>query len=54
MAIKVRVVKATLSGVCAGTRGLNCQIPGCAASVSAIASASGGIRPGGLIETDRK
>lgn len=54
MGIEVKVVKPSLSGACAGTGGLNCQIPGSVASVSAIASATGGIRPGGLIETDRK
>ena len=37
-----------------GTGGLGCQLPGCAATVSAVAAATGGIRPGGLIETDRK
>ena len=37
-----------------GTGGLGCQLPGCVASVSAVAAATGGIRPGGLIETDRK
>lgn len=37
-----------------GSGGLKCQMPGYAATVSAIASTTGGIRPGGLIETDRR
>lgn len=35
-----------------GSVGLNTQIPGGVATVSAVASATGGIRPGGFIETD--
>ncbi len=54
MAIEVKIVKSPSSVATTGTGGLNCQIPGSVASVSAIASATGGIRPGGLLETDRK
>ncbi len=54
MAIEVKVVKSSSSVATAGTGGLNSQIHGSVASVSAIASATGGIRPGGLLETDRK
>lgn len=35
-----------------GTAGLSTQIPGGITSVSAVANATGGIRPGGLIERD--
>lgn len=54
MAIEVIIVKSPSTEACAGTGGMNCQLPGCATTVSAIASATGGIKPGGLIETDRK
>lgn len=54
MAIEVKVVKSPSSVATAGTGGLNSQIHWSVASVSAIASATGGIRPGGLLETDRK
>ncbi|MDE7441690.1 MAG: hypothetical protein K2M69_05970 [Muribaculaceae bacterium] len=53
MGIVVKIVKSSASGACGGTGGLDCHISGQGATVSAIASATGGIRPGGLIETDR-
>lgn len=52
MGIEVRIVKQTPKEADPGRGGMNCQLPGCATTVSAIASATGGIRPGGLIETD--
>ena len=36
----------------AGSAGLATQVPGAPASVSNLASASGGIKPGNLIERD--
>lgn len=48
--LKVRIVKTAPEGATAGSGGMNCQIPGCAATVSVIASSTGGIRPGGLTE----
>lgn len=39
--------------VTTGNVGLQTHIPGACVTVSAVASATGGIRPGGLIETDR-
>ena len=33
--------------------GIQCEIPGSAVTVSAIALRTGGIRPGGLVETGR-
>ncbi|MBD5205013.1 MAG: hypothetical protein HDS84_01355 [Bacteroidales bacterium] len=33
--------------------GIQCEMPGSAVTVSAIALRTGGIRPGGLVETDR-
>lgn len=53
MGIEVRLAKAAKEEATAGSGGRNCQIPGCAATVSAIASATGDIRPGGMIERDR-
>lgn len=38
----------------AASGGHKCHLAGTGATVCAIALASGGIRPGGLIETDRK
>lgn len=35
-----------------GSAGLHSQIPGGVTTVSTVAAATGGIRPGGLIETD--
>ena len=52
--LKVKIAKRVWEGVTAGSGGLSCQMAGCAATVSAIASSTGGIRPGGLIEPDRK
>lgn len=37
-----------------GSAGLKTQVPGAMASVSNLASATGGIRPGGLAQTDTK
>ena len=54
MGIEVRVAKdARHAETTMGTGGLKCQMPGHAATISAIASTTGGIRPGGLMETDR-
>ena len=50
----VKIVKTPPQEAQTGTGALKCQMPGCAATISAIAHATGGIRPGGLIETDRK
>ena len=50
----VKVVKGVPQEAMTGTAGLKCQIPACAITVGAIASSTGGIRPGGMIETDRK
>ena len=50
----VKIVKRPPQEAETGTEGLKCQMPGCAATISVIASATGGIRPGGLIETDQK
>ena len=50
----VKIVKTPPQEAQTGTGGLKCQMPGYAATISAIASTTGGIRPGGLIETDRK
>lgn len=36
-----------------GSVGLNTHIPGGATTVSTVAAAAGGIRPGGLVETDK-
>lgn len=35
-----------------GSAGIRTQLPGCMASVSNLANSSGGIRKGGLVETD--
>lgn len=37
-----------------GTAGLRCQVPGTAATVSALAYATGGISPSGFVKTDTK
>ena len=37
-----------------GTAGLRTQVPGAMASVSNLASATGGIAPGNLVQTDSK
>lgn len=39
-------------GMTPGSTGLPTQLPGGVATVSALASATGGVRPGGMIETD--
>ena len=49
----VKIVKTPAQEAQTGTGGLKCQMPGYAATISAIASTTGGIRPGGLIETDQ-
>ena len=49
----VKIIKTSPQDAQTGTGGLQCQMPGYAATISAIASATGGIRPGGLIESDR-
>lgn len=54
MAQVVKIVKGGSSGALIGSGGRECQLPGMGATVSGIASATGGIRPGGLMETDRK
>lgn len=36
-----------------GSAGLRTQVPGCAATVGNLASATGGIRPGNIISTDK-
>ena len=36
-----------------GSAGLRTQAPGCAATVGNLASATGGIRPGNIISTDK-
>lgn len=36
-----------------GSAGLSTQLPGCATTVGNIASATGGIRPGNFITTDK-
>lgn len=38
----------------AGSAGLRTQVPGAMASVSNLASATGGIAPGNLVQTDSK
>lgn len=37
-----------------GSAGLRTQVPGMVASVSNLASATGGIAPGNLVQTDNK
>lgn len=54
MAIEVKIVRTSTQEACAGSGGLKCQIAGCAATVSAFASATGGIGPGAIMECDRK
>lgn len=51
MGIVVRVVRTGHPEANPGSGGMNCQLPGCAATVSAVASASGGIKPGAIIDT---
>lgn len=36
-----------------GTVGLSTQVPGCATTIGNLASASGGIKPGNIISTDK-
>lgn len=36
-----------------GSVGLSTQVPGGMTTVSGVAAATGGIRPGGIIETDK-
>lgn len=48
--LKVKIAKRAPEKATAGSGGMKCQMPGYAATVSAIATATGGIRPGGLIE----
>lgn len=36
-----------------GTVGLSTQVPGCAATIGNLASASGGIKPGNIVSTDK-
>ncbi len=36
-----------------GSAGQHTQLPGCATTVSAVAAATGGIRPGNIISTDK-
>ncbi len=54
MGVVVRVVKTPPEVATAGSGGRSCQIAGAALTVGAIASATGGIRPGALIERDNK
>ena len=49
----VKIVKTPAQQAQTGTGGLQYQMPGYAATISAVASTTGGIRPGGLIESDR-
>lgn len=36
-----------------GTAGLATQVPGCATTIGNLASATGGIKPGNIVSTDR-
>lgn len=36
-----------------GSAGLKTQMPGCATTIGNLASATGGIKPGNIITTDR-
>lgn len=36
-----------------GTAGLATQVPGCATTIGNLASATGGIKPGNIISTDK-
>lgn len=36
-----------------GTAGLATQVPGCATTIGNLASATGGIRPGNIVSTDK-
>ncbi len=36
-----------------GSAGLPTQLPGCATTVGNLASATGGIKPGNMMETDK-
>lgn len=36
-----------------GTSGLATQVPGCATTIGNLASATGGIKPGNIVETDK-
>lgn len=49
----VKVVT-TKPRVCKGSAGLYTQVPGAMTSVSNLASATGGIKPGNLAERDTK
>lgn len=56
MPIVVKVVKGGRSpeiSPTAGSGGMNSQLPGSPATVSAVAAATGGIGPGAFIENDR-
>lgn len=49
----VKVVSGRLQAT-TGSAGLMTQLPGCMASVSNLAAATGGIRRGGFAESDAK
>lgn len=36
-----------------GTAGLATQVPGCATTIGNLASATGGIKPGNIVSTDK-
>lgn len=36
-----------------GTAGLATQVPGCATTIGYLASATGGIKPGNIVSTDK-
>ena len=36
-----------------GSTGLSSQLPGCATTVGNLASATGGIKPGNIVSTDK-
>lgn len=51
MAVTVSIAEHPYQRPAEGKAGVRCHVPGAPATVSALAGATGGIRPGGLVET---